>query len=43
MTRIEARVTALPNLALAGNAYRGVGALDCIHGGELAAQRILKT
>jgi protoporphyrinogen/coproporphyrinogen III oxidase len=39
--RIESHVAALPNLALAGNAYHGVGVPDCIHGGELAAERIL--
>jgi oxygen-dependent protoporphyrinogen oxidase len=41
VARIEARVTALPHLALAGNAYHGVGLPDCIHGGELAAERIM--
>jgi protoporphyrinogen/coproporphyrinogen III oxidase len=41
VTRIEARVAALPDLALAGNAYHGVGLPDCIHGGELAAERVL--
>ena len=41
VARIENRVAALPNLALAGNAYHGVGVPDCIHGGELAAERIL--
>ena len=41
VARIEARAAALPNLALAGNAYHGVGLPDCIHGGELAAERIL--
>ena len=41
VARIEARVAALPHLALAGNAYHGVGIPDCIHGGELAAERIL--
>ncbi len=41
IARIEARAAALPNLALAGNAYHGVGIPDCIHGGESAAQRIL--
>ena len=40
VARIEARVAALPNLALAGNAYHGVGIPDCIHGGELAAERV---
>ena len=28
-------------LALAGNAYEGVGIPDCIHSGERAAERIL--
>jgi oxygen-dependent protoporphyrinogen oxidase len=41
VARIEARVAALPNLVLAGNAYHGVGLPDCIHGGELAAERTL--
>jgi oxygen-dependent protoporphyrinogen oxidase len=41
VARIEARVAALPHLALAGNAYHGVGLPDCIHGGELAAERLL--
>jgi oxygen-dependent protoporphyrinogen oxidase len=39
--RIEARTASLPHLQLAGNAYHGVGIPDCIHGGELAAERIL--
>jgi oxygen-dependent protoporphyrinogen oxidase len=43
VSRIEARVAALPNLQLAGNAYHGVGIPDCIHGGELAAERVLAT
>jgi protoporphyrinogen/coproporphyrinogen III oxidase len=41
VSRIEARVARLPNLQLAGNAYHGVGIPDCIHGGELAAERVL--
>jgi protoporphyrinogen/coproporphyrinogen III oxidase len=41
VARIEARVaSSLPNLQLAGNAYHGVGIPDCIHGGELAAERM---
>jgi oxygen-dependent protoporphyrinogen oxidase len=40
--RIEARIAALPGLDVAGNAYHGVGLPDCIHGGELAAERVLK-
>ena len=38
--RIEARAAGIAGLALAGNAYRGVGIPDCIHSGELAAERI---
>jgi len=41
IARIEGRVAALSNLALAGNAYHGVGLPDCIHGGELAAERLV--
>jgi oxygen-dependent protoporphyrinogen oxidase len=41
VARIEARAAALGNLALAGNSYRGVGLPDCIHSGQLAAERIL--
>jgi protoporphyrinogen/coproporphyrinogen III oxidase len=35
---IEQRLTALPGLYVAGNAYRGVGLPDCIASGEAAAQ-----
>ena len=38
--RIRARVAHLPNLALAGNAFTGVGIPHCIHAGELAAEAI---
>ena len=38
--RIERRVAAVPWLALAGNAYRGVGIPDCIRSGQLAAERV---
>jgi protoporphyrinogen oxidase len=41
VARIEARAAALGCLALAGNSYRGVGLPDCIHSGQLAAERIL--
>jgi len=37
--RIEKDLAAFPCLALAGNAYRGVGIADCIHSGEEAAER----
>lgn len=38
--RISDRVSQLPGLALAGNAYQGVGIPHCICSGEGAAQRI---
>jgi oxygen-dependent protoporphyrinogen oxidase len=38
---IERELAGFHNLALAGNAYRGVGIPDVIHSGELAAERIL--
>ena len=38
--KIEQQVEQLPNLELAGNAYRGVGIPFCIHGGEQAAERL---
>lgn len=38
---IEGAVAALPGLAVAGHAYRGVGIPDCIASGEAAAERIL--
>jgi oxygen-dependent protoporphyrinogen oxidase len=37
---IERQCASLPGFELAGNAYRGVGIPDCIHDGELAAERI---
>jgi protoporphyrinogen/coproporphyrinogen III oxidase len=40
VARIEARASALPGLALAGNAYRGVGIPQAIHSGEAAAERL---
>lgn len=41
VARIERRVETLAGLALAGNAYHGVGIPNCIHSGELAAERVL--
>jgi len=40
MARIDAALARHPGLALAGNAYRGVGIPDCIHSGELAAEQV---
>ncbi|MFI4873925.1 MAG: protoporphyrinogen oxidase [Blastopirellula sp. JB062] len=38
--RIEQATARLPGLALAGNAYHGVGVPTCIRSGELAAERL---
>ena len=37
---LEARLEALPGLAVAGGAYRGVGIADCVRSGEAAAERV---
>jgi oxygen-dependent protoporphyrinogen oxidase len=42
LKRIDAVLEHHPELALAGNGYRGIGIPDCIHSGELAVERILK-
>lgn len=39
--QIRERVASLPGLALAGNAYTGLGIPDCIRSGELAADLIV--
>jgi oxygen-dependent protoporphyrinogen oxidase len=41
VAEIEAHVAALPGLALAGAAYRGVGVADCVRSGEEAADRVV--
>jgi oxygen-dependent protoporphyrinogen oxidase len=41
VAEIEARVAAIPDLHLAGNAYQGIGIPDCIRLGRQAAGRIL--
>ena len=38
--RIERILSVHPGLALAGNAYQGIGIPDCIHSGEMAVQKI---
>ena len=38
--RIEERVASLPALALAGNAYTGLGIPNCVRSGESAAERL---
>src|SRR5262249_12406791 len=37
---IEKELAAFPRLALAGNAFHGVGIPDCIHSGEQAAEKV---
>jgi protoporphyrinogen/coproporphyrinogen III oxidase len=41
LDRIERLRQQLPGLALAGNAYRGIGVPDCIRSGRDAAERLL--
>lgn len=38
--RIEAHLARFPSLAVAGNAYHGVGIPDCIHSGEQGAEKV---
>jgi oxygen-dependent protoporphyrinogen oxidase len=40
MVRINAKVTALPGLRLAGNAYDGIGIPDCVRLGRQAAREL---
>jgi oxygen-dependent protoporphyrinogen oxidase len=40
---IEQAAASLPNFALAGNSYRGVGIPFCINSGEDAAQRVAQS
>ena len=41
LKQIDAKLANLPGLALAGNAYHGVGIPDCIYSGEQAAEAAL--
>ena len=41
VSAIEARVSSIPGLALAGSGYWGVGIADCIHSAEQAAETVL--
>jgi oxygen-dependent protoporphyrinogen oxidase len=41
VARIDAAVARFNGLALAGNAFRGVGVPQCVHSGEQAAERVL--
>ncbi len=40
LDRITTALRALPGLALAGNAYQGIGIPDCVHSGEQAVWRV---
>ncbi len=42
VSRIEEGVSRHPGLFLTGCAYRGVGISDCIHEGELVAERVME-
>jgi oxygen-dependent protoporphyrinogen oxidase len=42
LKQIDSVLEKYPNLALAGNGYRGIGIPDCIHSGELAFERVVK-
>lgn len=41
--QIKAALDNYPSLALAGNGYHGIGIPDCIHSGELAVERALRS
>ncbi len=41
--RIEKRVAGIPQLAIAGNAFHGIGVPDCIRSGQQAADKLLTT
>lgn len=43
MQLVRDRVAALPGLALAGNAYQGIGVPDCIRTGQEAAASVLRS
>ena len=43
LKRIERLRQQLPGLALAGNAYRGIGVPDCVRSGKEAAEQVLTT
>jgi protoporphyrinogen/coproporphyrinogen III oxidase len=43
MQRVRAMLATLPGLALAGNAYEGIGVPDCIRTGQQAAESVLQS
>lgn len=42
VSRIEAAIATHRGLALAGNAWHGVGIPDCVHSGEVAGERVFR-
>ena len=42
VSQIEKRVSEIPGLALAGNAYHGIGVPDCIRSGKEAAESVMQ-
>jgi len=43
VAELEARVSEIPGLYLAGNAYHGIGIPDCVRSGKLAADAIARS
>jgi protoporphyrinogen/coproporphyrinogen III oxidase len=43
MQRVRDSMVALPGIALAGNAYQGIGVPDCIRTGQEAAETVLRS
>jgi oxygen-dependent protoporphyrinogen oxidase len=43
LRQIEIALERHPGLALAGNGYRGIGIPDCIHSGQMAAEKIVQS
>ncbi len=43
VARIEKTLKALPGLAIAGNAFKGIGVPDCVRTGQEAAQSVLQS
>jgi oxygen-dependent protoporphyrinogen oxidase len=41
--RIEKRIAEIPALALAGNAYHGIGVPDCVRSGNEAARKVVQS
>lgn len=42
LARIDIAIKQYPGLEIAGNGYRGIGIPDCVHSGEIAAEKIVE-